>query len=98
MAGLHNKTEKHDDLKHGFGDTGSGSDFATSPDAAETGGCKKSPVKMNRIDKPKTTSISGSVVGGDVSDSTSEDFSIKKQMEAEAGNAIQYRTCTWQKV
>lgn len=98
MADSHNTAEKHNDFKYGSGEFGSGSGFATSPDTAETGGRKKSPIKMNRIDKPRTTSISGSAVGGDVSDTTSEDFSIEKQMEAEAGNAIQYRTCSWQKV
>lgn len=98
MADFNNKAEKHNDLKHGFGDSGSGSGFASSPDAAESGGRKKNHIKMNRIDKPTTTSISGNALGGEVSDSTSDDFSIEKQMEAESGNAIQYRTCSWQKV
>lgn len=68
--------------------------------------------KMNRIDKPVTKSISGSIAYGrrtsvearamaaaaaEAQDSDA-DITIGKQMELEAGNAIQYRTCSWQKV
>lgn len=51
---------------------------------------------MRRIDKPRTTSISGNIVGS--TDPTEADISVGQQMELEAGNAIQYRTCSWQKV
>lgn len=55
--------------------------------------------KMSRIDRPVTASISGSIDGGRKSiDETGNGVSIGQQMEAEAGNAIQYRTCSWQKV
>lgn len=63
--------------------------------------------KMARIDRPATKPIAGhldtrdksdGVPIGDRTDSTSEQsVSIGKQMELEAGNAIQYRTCSWQK-
>lgn len=49
---------------------------------------------MKRIDGAlkRRTSISGQ------GDDSSADFSIGKQIEMEAGNAIQYRTCSWPKV
>ena len=50
---------------------------------------------MNRIDGP-LKARSGSLAG--VDDSSSNDFSIGKQIEMEAENAIQYRTCSWPKV
>lgn len=53
--------------------------------------------KMSRIDKPVTQSISGQ--GGLTDDDASDpSVSVGKQMELEAGNAIKYRTCSWQKV
>lgn len=66
--------------------------FSPSPDRAEQGG--RLPRKLNRIDKPRTRSITGSVADTDDSD---EDM-IKKQMIEEEGNAIKYRTCSWKKV
>ncbi|KAM3419254.1 hypothetical protein BST61_g5192 [Cercospora zeina] len=80
-----------------FGEDGYHNGFASSPDAAETGGRKKAPKKMNRIDVPRTKSIGGSITGRDVTDRSSEDLSVEKQMELEEGNAIKYRTCSWQK-
>ena len=62
--------------------------------AAERGG--KKPRKMNRIDGPITKPIGAENVLND--DATDSDVSIGKQMEKEAGNAIKYRTCSWQKV
>ena len=62
--------------------------------AAERGG--KKPRKMNRIDGPITKPIGAENVLND--DGTDSDISIGKQMEMEAGNAIKYRTCSWQKV
>jgi hypothetical protein len=61
---------------------------------AENGG--KKPRKMNRIDGPITKPIGAENVLND--DGTDSDVSIGKQMEMEAGNAIKYRTCSWQKV
>jgi hypothetical protein len=61
---------------------------------AENGG--KKPRKMNRIDGPITKPIGAENVLND--DGTDSDISIGKQMEMEAGNAIKYRTCSWQKV
>lgn len=47
---------------------------------------------MNRIDGPmnRRTSING--------DDSSLELSVGKQIEMEAENAIQYRTCSWPKV
>ncbi len=57
------------------------------------------PRKMSRIGGPVTKSISGNMVDGRRGSSEDEaDITIGKQMELEAGNAIQYRTCSWQKV
>lgn len=50
----------------------------------------------NRIDRPRTGSI---VTAGTMGDGISEQsVSVGKQMEMEEGNAIKYRTCSWQKV
>jgi hypothetical protein len=58
----------------------------------------------------KDTEKGGSVDGGrrgsrlegparrDMNSSDEESVSVGKQIELEAGNAIQYRTCSWQKV
>ena len=54
--------------------------------------------KMSRIDVPVTASISGSISGRKSIDAMGEGVSVGAQMEAEAGNAIKYRTCSWQKV
>lgn len=47
--------------------------------------------KMSRIGPPPSANIQGVT-------SDSESDIVGKQMEMEAGNAIKYRTCTWQKV
>lgn len=91
------------DVKPGFGDHGNYNDFSPSPDAAECGALRRHTTtarNMSRIDRPRTKSISASVAGRQMTDSDSDDntVSIAKQMELEAGNEIQYRTCTWQKV
>jgi hypothetical protein len=82
-----------------FGDKNYYDGFAPGGDteAQQTSG----PRKMSRIDRPVTKSISGSITGrksvdGNMPDET--DLSIGKQIELEAGNAIKYRTCSWQKV
>ena len=56
--------------------------------------------KGSRIDAPVMRSITGSIGGRRSVDGNidEEDISVGKQLEAEAGNAIQYRTCSWQKV
>lgn len=69
--------------------------LAADTTAAEHGG-RKPRKKMNRIDGPITKPIGGENVIND--DATDSDVSIGKQMEKEAGNAIKYRTCSWQKV
>jgi len=66
--------------------------FSGDQTSAENGG--KKPRKMNRIDGPITKPIGGENLNDD---STDSDVSIGKQMEKEAGNAIKYRTCSWQK-
>lgn len=67
-----------------------------NPDAeAQHGGARK----MSRIGPPVTNSISGNLDGRRLSaDATDGDVAIGQQRELEAGNAIQYRTCSWQKV
>lgn len=74
------------------------SDDGASPDV-ERQDENYGPRRMSRIDRPITGSISG-LAGGRKSsiDETGAGVSIGQQMEAEAGNAIQYRTCSWQKV
>jgi len=67
-------------------------DYANNQSAAENGGRER---KMSRIGAPINNSISGEP--GHDSD-TDASVSIGKQMEMEAGNAIKYRTCSWQKV
>ena len=87
--------------KPGFGDAGYYNGFSSSQDAAERGARRGTETrKMSRIDKPRTKSISASVAGRQMNDSDSDDntVSVEKQMELEAGNEIQYRTCSWQKV
>lgn len=76
-----------------LGDGGYGAFGGSSPDEydLENGGSKER--KMSRIDKP----IAAGIVGGGDSD-TDSSLSVGKQMEMEAGNAIKYRTCSWQKV
>lgn len=86
-----------------FGDKDYYGKFSSSPDAAETGGRRgdgRSPKVGNRIDKPRTKSIADvSAAGRALDDSDSEqEISVAMQMEMEKGNAIQYRTCSWQKV
>jgi hypothetical protein len=57
--------------------------------------------KGSRIDRPVTKSIAGNMREGRKSiDGTIDEgeVTVGKQLEAEAGNAIQYRTCSWQKV
>lgn len=71
-------------------------DFAVDQTAAEGGGKKSSRKPMNRIDGPITKSITGESALSD--DNTDASVAIGKQMELEAGNAIKYRTCSWQKV
>lgn len=75
-----------------FGSGGYYNNF--SPDDAEKGGRASQPRKMSRIDRPVTRSITGSIGGRGIDD---EDITIGQQKEMEAGNAIQYRTCSWQK-
>lgn len=71
-------------------------DFAPDQTSAENGGAKSQPRKMSRIDAPVTKSITGEGQLDD--DATDNSVAIGKQMEMEAGNAIKYRTCSWQKV
>ncbi|CAK3892980.1 N amino acid transport system [Lecanosticta acicola] len=83
--------------KAAFGDKDYYADFSTSPERAEAGGMP-APRKMSRIDQPRTRSITASVTGRGLEDDASDpSTSIAKQMESEKGNAIQYRTCSWQK-
>ncbi|KJY01997.1 neutral amino acid permease like protein [Zymoseptoria brevis] len=73
-------------------------EFSPSPDRAEQAGRPRHR-RMTRIDRPRTASISGTIVGADVDDSSSFDSEdpIKRQMELEKDCEIQYRTCSWQK-
>ena len=70
-----------------------------SPDPESQGATRYR--KGSRIDRPVINSISGTIEGRKPSvDQTIDEgeVSIGRQLEAEAGNAIQYRTCSWQKV
>jgi hypothetical protein len=70
-----------------------------SPDAEAQGATRFR--KGSRIDRPVINSIAGNIEGRKPSvDQTIDEgeVSIGKQLEAEAGNAIQYRTCSWQKL
>ena len=80
----------------GFGSEGYYNGF--SPDVEKQGGQGPTYRKMSRIDRPITASISGNISGRNSIDDTDNGVSIGQQMEAEAGNAIKYRTCSWQKV
>ena len=78
-----------------FGDQDYYNGFKPDTEAQAAGG----PRRMSRLDRPMISSISGSIDGRASMDGTNEvDISIGKQVEMEAGNAIQYRTCSWQKV
>jgi hypothetical protein len=77
-------------------DFGKDAVFSADATAAENGGRNTKGRRMNRIDGPITRSIAGENALAD--DSTDASVSIGKQMELEAGNAIKYRTCSWQKV
>lgn len=79
-----------------FGKDGYYGDFSGDQATAENGGTQKRRKTMNRIDGPITKSITGEAALED--DSTDASVTIGKQMELEAGNAIKYRTCSWQKV
>jgi nucleoid-associated protein YgaU len=68
-------------------------DSAYDAEGQTTGGRK-----MSRIDGPITNSISGNAEGGRRLSADGADVSVGQQLEMEAGNAIQYRTCSWQKV
>jgi len=79
-----------------FGDRGYFNGFSAGGRAEEGG--RPASRKMSRIDQPRTKSITGSVAGRGVENEVLDpDMSLAKQMEEEKGNAIQYRTCTWQK-
>ena len=100
MASSFGESDKNagsDPAKQFFGGNGHYGDI--SPDATEEGGRQAAPRKMSRIDQPRTKSISQSVGGRALEDSDSDVVdSVAKQMALEAGNEIQYRTCSWQKV
>lgn len=87
------EAEKNDSDNNGFGNDGYYGGF--HPDTERQGSA--APRKMSRIDRPVTGSITGRRPSAEEAD---EDpmVSVGKQMEMEAGNAIKYRTCSWQKV
>ena len=79
--------------------TGFGGDYEGFGQDVEKQGAQQGTYrKMSRIDVPITGSISAMKEGRDSIDATGAGVSIGQQMEAEAGNAIKYRTCSWQKV
>lgn len=83
----------------GFGEKAYYDGFSPTDDVERAGGAP-GPRRKSRIDRPITKSISGSVDGRGIADDTESDPSVAvgKQMELEAGNEIQYRTCSWHKV
>lgn len=52
--------------------------------------------RMSRLAPPKRNSITGAGATG--YEESAPEYDIQRQKETEAGNAIQYRTCSWQKV
>lgn len=88
-------SEKQTSPSAAMGKDGYYGDFAPDQTSAENGGAKSQPRKMSRIDAPVTKSITGEGQLDD--DATDNSVAIGKQMEMEAGNAIKYRTCSWQK-
>lgn len=81
-----------------FGDQNYYNGFSPVDDV-ESAGQPGAPRKMSRIDRPMTKSISaGGEKGLTADDASDPSVSVGRQMELEAGNAIQYRTCSWQKV
>jgi hypothetical protein len=60
-------------------------------DSNSSSDVKKDP-ELGRIEKPARTDLADDDDGSDPS------FTVGKQMELEAENAIKYRTCSWQKV
>jgi hypothetical protein len=69
-------------------------EYAGNPNVAEMGGAEPRARKGSRIDAPITKGIAGDA---EQDSDTDTSVSIGKQMELEAGNAIQYRTCSWKK-
>lgn len=78
-----------------FGEKGYYDGFGNEKDVEGQEGPKHR--KMSRIDRPVTGSIAAQGAGFTDADSDAS-ISVGKQMEMEAGNAIKYRTCSWQKV
>lgn len=82
-----------------FGGPGYYDGFAPTDVEKTAGGAPAAPRKMSRIDRPITKSIAGGHDEAFADDASSDpSMSVGKQMELEAGNAIQYRTCSWKKV
>ncbi|KAF4557005.1 Transmembrane amino acid transporter-like protein 4 [Elsinoe fawcettii] len=72
----------------------------SSPNAAdfddsESGGGVSGGRRMSRLEPPKRKSITGA--GNTSEDMAAPAYDIQRQKESEEGNAIQYRTCSWQK-
>lgn len=90
-AGISSELPPHDEKSFGgegyYGGFGNEKDVEAGADGQR---------KMSRIGRPTTKSIAAGQTGLD-SDSDAS-ISVGKQMELEAGNAIKYRTCSWQKV
>lgn len=83
--------------KRDIGLAGENNGFANEKDlegGGDVGGRSK---YGTRIDKPRTKSIAGVTKGATSDDNSDVSISVGKQMEMEAGNAIRYRTCSWQK-
>ncbi|KAI7240369.1 putative amino acid transporter [Hortaea werneckii] len=82
-----------------FGKEGYYDGFAPDAEKGRSSGAMKGRGgrRMNRIDRPVTASISGDAGLAHDDDSTDPSVAVGKQMEMEEGNAIKYRTCSWQK-
>ena len=93
--GLGGKDESEKSANGGFGSDGYYNGFTPDAEKQAVGG----PRKMSRIDRPITGSIADMQDGRKASlDGSGDDIHIGAQIEMEAGNAIKYRTCSWQKV
>lgn len=77
------------------GQTDNTADFNPNGVDAEVAGRPAGARRSSRLGKPRQKSIGGTAAQED--DDLSPEDSLKRQLDAESTNSIQYRTCSWQK-
>ena len=98
MAIGDNEKKSGENNDAGFGEKGYYDGFGKDPEA-QGRASEARYRKMSRLDAPAGASIAGMHQGrGSVDENMEPDVAIGKQVEMEEGNAIKYRTCSWQKV